>query len=189
MFSEYPGAVYVFEPASNFHLVWTGVNMSLANEEDRSRVFLERVSHWWICSLSAQSPNLLQRVAPAINVFNSGSHLIYLICSLSTWWWWWWWFLGFLLPDLVSSRERYLPSFQIVYSLPFASKSWITSSNHVIQHMYNFISRAGCITIHQLLRPMWYYFRFTPYGLNAGLLTCLVSGLVDIQHGENTTGD
>ena len=44
MFSEYPGAVYVFEPASNFHLVWTGVNMSLANEEDRCAVFLERVS-------------------------------------------------------------------------------------------------------------------------------------------------
>ena len=44
MFSEYPGALYVFEPASSYHLMWQGVNKSLANEVDRSKAFLERVS-------------------------------------------------------------------------------------------------------------------------------------------------
>ena len=44
MFSEHPDALYVFEPASIFGIVWKGVNNSLARESDRSATFLERVS-------------------------------------------------------------------------------------------------------------------------------------------------
>jgi len=58
MFSEYPGALYVFEPASSYHLVWQGVDKSLANEEDRSKAFLERIYPLWFECRATDLPGI-----------------------------------------------------------------------------------------------------------------------------------
>lgn len=56
MFSEHPGALYIFEPGSVYHVAWTGTGQSLAKDEMRTQNFLQRV-----CGIPDLSdlPNLL----------------------------------------------------------------------------------------------------------------------------------
>ncbi|XP_067941897.1 uncharacterized protein [Watersipora subatra] len=72
MFSEHPDSLYIFEPASVYHLVWNGVNNSLAHESARTKDFLEHVYPLWFECEASDLPGVWLRRYPFWGEHNAG---------------------------------------------------------------------------------------------------------------------